>query len=322
MDVNLSNRPVSVSMASIGSKACVSCNSEYAELEGSAKTAFVNIRDGKNLTADEIEVFLDWLDKVRIGMWLWGVDIFHKKDAIRPKFTIGDRIGLKDRIVAITVYPKEKAGSGLAFWGVTDSFLHTPSAFGLFANNIAIVTISYDYLLLQHGLDTSIPMGLYDQDPTEAKIRGGDTRFDFELSVPLKERLHLLGHSRIYGQIIAAESLADEFIALGINEPSRHPGYRKTKIFSLNDSLNRTDLELSKIMTTENINDVILMEANVHIASEYIIKKILRSDFETIIDAALRHRTVEGFNENLFFEKLAIAALKDKYYRQVGIVIP
>jgi hypothetical protein len=184
------------------------------------------------------------------------------------------------------------------------------------------VTISYEYLLLQHGLNTSVPLGIYDQDPAEAKIRGGDTRFDFELSVPLEERLRLLGHPRIYGQIIASEAIANEFITLEINEPSRHSGYRKTKIFSLNDNLEKINFERSGIMVTQNINGVTLMELNVHTAAEYIISKLLRSDLAPIGNATLRHRIVEGFNENLFFEKVAIATLKDKYHRQAGIIIP
>jgi hypothetical protein len=190
------------------------------------------------------------------------------------------------------------------------------------ANNIAVVTISYEYVLLQHGLNTSVPVGLYDQDPAEAKIRGGDTRFDFELAVPLKERLHLLGRPRIYGQMIAAEAIANEFILLDINQPSRHSGYSKTNVFSLNDKLDKIAFERSGIMINQNISGVTLMELNVHAATEYIIRKILQSDFSTIKNAGLRHRIVDGFNENLFFEKVAIATLKDKYHRQTGIIIP
>ena len=91
MEVNPETGPLSVGMSSIGSKACVVCNSKYGKLEDLAKSVFMKIRDGSELSPDEIEILLDWLDKVRIGVWLWGLDISKKKENISPKFSVGDK---------------------------------------------------------------------------------------------------------------------------------------------------------------------------------------------------------------------------------------
>ena len=321
MEVNLESGPLSVGMNSIGSKACATCNSKYAKLEDLAKIVFFKIRDGADLHSDDIDIFLDWLDKIRIGLWLWGLDISKQSSNVNPKFRIENRIGLKDRIVAIAKYPPGEAGKGLEFWGVTSTFFSTPCSFGFFANNIAIITISYEFLLLQHRLNLSVPLVIHAQDAEESILRGGDIMAQFELSVPLKERLRLVGSPRVYGQIIVSEAVGDAYLPMEAKQHARRSGYRVTKPYSLNDNLEIVDFEASGIEVTENINKITLMEMNVHRAEEYIVRTFLQSDFSKIRNALSSRATLERFHQNLFLERVAIENLKEFYYRQTGIIV-
>ena len=63
------------------------------------------------------------------------------------------------------------------------------------------------------------------------------------------------------------------------------------------------------------------MEMNVHKSAEYIIRKFLHSDFSNIENVTSHHAIVERFNQKLFFERVAIETLKDRYYRQTGMII-
>jgi hypothetical protein len=221
----------------------------------------------------------------------------------------------------IAKYPEGKAGKGLEFWGATSTFFNTPSSFGFFANNIAIITISYEFLVLQHRLNLSIPLVVHAQDAEEAILHGGDIMAQFELSVPLKERLRLVGNPRIYGQIIVPESFANEYIPMEVIQPTRRSGYRMTKVYSLNDNLEVADFETSGVQITENINSITLMEMNVHRAAEYIVRTFLQSDFSKIGNALSRSAVLERFNETLFLERVAIENLKDLYYRRTRLLI-
>ena len=56
---------------------------------------------------------LDWLDKVRIGVWLTQHMIENHPIEITPHFHISSRIGQKDRIVAVYVFDSDNKGINL-----------------------------------------------------------------------------------------------------------------------------------------------------------------------------------------------------------------
>jgi hypothetical protein len=47
---------------------------------------------GKSLAVSQCYWLLDWLDKVRVGLWL-GYNMLHKEE-FAPKFRIDQRIGI------------------------------------------------------------------------------------------------------------------------------------------------------------------------------------------------------------------------------------
>jgi hypothetical protein len=86
--------------------ACVTCNKSYGtDLEAKAQRAVRELSRRQTLTVSQCYGLLDWLDKVRVGLWL-GYHQLHK-DFFTPKFRIDGRIAKKDRIAIISVDPND-----------------------------------------------------------------------------------------------------------------------------------------------------------------------------------------------------------------------
>lgn len=126
--------------------ACEECNSEFGEtLEPEIKPIIEAILNREAIECSKYLLLLDWLDKVRVGLWLNYQLIQKMPFGVEPKFRIKDRIGKKDRMLAI--YPIDNEDKGLNAFGVeTPLFHHTPSCFGLRINNIIILNMSADFL--------------------------------------------------------------------------------------------------------------------------------------------------------------------------------
>lgn len=126
--------------------ACRVCNGLFARLEGDAKKVVVKILASEALVVNDLSVLLDWLDKVRIGLWLGFHQLDQNIEGIHPRFYVRDRIGRKDRVLILALRNDDRPL--LSFIGPTTvAFRFLPSAFGLVINNLCIVNISYDYLL-------------------------------------------------------------------------------------------------------------------------------------------------------------------------------
>lgn len=126
--------------------ACLSCNNKYAELEANVKSILIKILSEEVVTTEELSLFLDWLDKVRIGLWLGMMQLNKNYVDIAPSFHIETRISQYDRMLIIEKSDSEK--SRLNLGGVdTFSFNLTPSVFTLIVNNYYFTNISYMFLL-------------------------------------------------------------------------------------------------------------------------------------------------------------------------------
>ncbi|MBF0674657.1 hypothetical protein [Pseudomonas sp.] len=125
--------------------ACESCNAEFSNLEGRAKSYVLRLTAREALSSIEYSDFLDWLDKVRIGVWVAYHFIQGNPTNIEPSFHIKTRICQKDRMVAI--YPIAGDGVGLNAFGVESLIYHSqPSCFALRINDLLIFNMSTDYL--------------------------------------------------------------------------------------------------------------------------------------------------------------------------------
>jgi hypothetical protein len=81
--------------------ACTSCNERFSAFQGHAKTVVESLCRKEPITPENYVFLLDWLDKVRIGLWL-GYR-YLQQNPHPPNFAINSRLGAKNRMVA--VYP-------------------------------------------------------------------------------------------------------------------------------------------------------------------------------------------------------------------------
>lgn len=123
--------------------ACDPCNQAYGKrLEAQAKKSMEALFAGRSLAVSQCYGLLDWLDKVRIGLWL-AYNTLHK-EIFQPKYRIDQRLGKKDRIAIISVDPADKT-KGFGFGGIDNQIFRTSQA-GMYLriNNVRILSISFD----------------------------------------------------------------------------------------------------------------------------------------------------------------------------------
>jgi len=99
----------------------------------------------RTLRAADYLTLLDWLDKVRIGLWLTYHFIQKDPTRINPSFHINSRVATKDRMLAIYLMQTTNVGMN-AVGTETFVFNRTPSCFALNVNNLAILNMSCDFL--------------------------------------------------------------------------------------------------------------------------------------------------------------------------------
>lgn len=123
--------------------ACQSCNDRYSGFEAQAKEVVASICRKEPASPKDYVLLLDWLDKVRIGMWLahW----YLQRNPNPPNFAIEKRLGAKDRMLALhTIGDHQK---GLNVWGAESPlFQIKPSVFAIRINNILLLNASWDYM--------------------------------------------------------------------------------------------------------------------------------------------------------------------------------
>ena len=124
--------------------ACEECNSNFGKIEVKIKSILEKLDNENLVTHNEMNLFLDWLDKIRIGMWL-GHAMLKKKD-FEPNFFINNRVGSKDRLCLI--YKLNDSEKGIGIIGTdTPVFENTPSCFTLILNNMVFLNYSKEFLL-------------------------------------------------------------------------------------------------------------------------------------------------------------------------------
>ena len=121
--------------------ACRRCNNGFAQTEALAKRAIEKLWAKYPLTPKEAGGLLDWMDKVRVGLWLGGLMLSRNPLGIRPRFAISDRIARRDRLLYIG--HTEEASQGLTFFHIADPMFMCWPCFGsLYANGLALVSLS------------------------------------------------------------------------------------------------------------------------------------------------------------------------------------
>lgn len=126
--------------------ACNICNGNYSKLEDRVKIIVSKILESKEITSLELNDFFDWLDKVRVGLWLGYIYLTKNPADLKPKFYINDRVGLYDR--ALHVYKVQDNAKLIQFSGAnTPLFYLAPNCFMITINNYLFINMSKEFLL-------------------------------------------------------------------------------------------------------------------------------------------------------------------------------
>lgn len=165
--------------------ACEKCNGEYATLEGQVKPIVEAILRREAIQALAYLSLFDWLDKVRVGLWLTYHLIQGNPTRIAPTFRINQRIRTKDRLIAI--YPLSRQPDGLNAYGVETPLFHsTPSAFGLRVNDVLILNASTDYLVAGRcGLPAPTKMEIALDGPNAGLLECSDYALTRKIEQPV-----------------------------------------------------------------------------------------------------------------------------------------
>lgn len=128
--------------------ACDQCNNVYSALESEAKPIIEKILQKEAVSELELDKCLDWLDKVRVGMWLGGRYMSGNFSWVDPLFHISTRVGKSDRAMFIT---HTDAVDGLSVMGcMSPMFSWMPSVFGLRINGTLILSASTDLMISEN----------------------------------------------------------------------------------------------------------------------------------------------------------------------------
>lgn len=143
LDPGLSKR--SYSLSAFTFPACEMCNEHYASLEADVKEIVHNMLNCSPLSASDLEKLLDWLDKVRTGIWLGMIYLNKNYRGVMPQFYITSRIAAKDRMLVL--YRARDSKRGLGLGGVDTPIFHKmPSCFTLTVNQLHILSVSSGFL--------------------------------------------------------------------------------------------------------------------------------------------------------------------------------
>jgi hypothetical protein len=139
------NKIIKFDWSSFVFPSCQICNDRFSKLESAVKPVVVSLLNREPISSVKLILLLDWLDKVRTGLWLGYSYLQKNVFGIKHKFYINQRIGMKDRMLAI--YPIASEEKGLNSFGVeTIGFHLKPSCISLRINNIHILNMSWDFM--------------------------------------------------------------------------------------------------------------------------------------------------------------------------------
>lgn len=123
--------------------ACDECNNEWSDLEGSCKSLIQGLAEGRSvLTGEQAQTLLDWMDKVRIGVWLAGLALSNNPLGIPPpRFHIATRVAAKDRLLYIARTREPSTRLSVSDF-MNPIFQTLPAYLWIYVNGLAFVNAS------------------------------------------------------------------------------------------------------------------------------------------------------------------------------------
>ncbi len=305
--VNFLGRKFDVGLNRLGTKVCEKCNDERSGLEAAAKGVYLKIRDGIALTQNDGKVLLDWLDKIRIGLWLWANTAAPPEEKLEPKFYINQRLGNADRIAVISRY--DNIGRGIMFEGLDFWFRSAPSAFGFVANNLAFFSYSSEFLLARHLKKLSIKCTLLDNDHQKAEV---------DLSDSSGDQLYFLGSNFIIGQCVLDVSLFED-LKIEMHSVNAYNKLGESKVMRLTPALREDTPSLGIVPLNPIKPNFILQKLNTAKVSRFLCKNYLRTDFSQLSDPKHKRTAQETASFFESFKAAEIQSLAAEYQATTGI---
>jgi hypothetical protein len=160
---------------------CTKCNQEFSDFEDRARIIVIKMLNAEKISAADLSLLLDWLDKVRVRLWLAYFYLHGNVACIIPKYHIKKRVGLYDRVLVICKTTDEVRGLS-AVGCETLSFFYTPSCFSLHINHLFLLNISYNFLFSRRiGFPYPEESYLIDLDQLVTNFTSGKGRIIFPL---------------------------------------------------------------------------------------------------------------------------------------------
>lgn len=149
LGVDRAGRAIELPFVTLTAPAHTSCNSAWSELENRVCVMAEAIVRGDALAAEEIDPLLDWLDKVRVGVWLQRRMRAGNPASITPGFHVNQRVAAADRFAAFYRFPSFAPGASYLATG-SPVFTIMPSVFMIRIDDVVIVSGSAPGLLAQY----------------------------------------------------------------------------------------------------------------------------------------------------------------------------
>lgn len=314
MEIFLPHKNITMGMGKIGTKVCVSCNEDGSVLEAKAKQAFQKINADTIISSIEIYDLMNWMDKVRIGMWLWMILHLRDRGNMKPKFFINNRVAAKDRIIAIKIFPQDKNMKGLAFIGINEHFINFPSVFGILANNILLTSISADFVLSRQLLGAKFTITPNFTGPEAISMKAQNQ--------PSK-KLPLIGDSNIFGQILLPSEWMMNLGVAAVRESFSAPGWSEGEITSLNGHIGQENCQNFALnrFTGDAVSSCTLSEFNIINATQHIIESY-KSDVTSGFITQEKDMVLNSINNHLEGLRLKKSSIANKYRILTGVILP
>lgn len=189
--------------------ACSDCNCEFSGLESRAKQYMLRLFEKDYFTNVEIDDFLDWFDKIRIGLWLAYITLDETIKDVVPKFHIKKRIGHRDRCLFIYEL-KDDGSKGVQFLCCNSpGFQFIPSCCTLRVNNVYFYNYSFDFLF-SHKIGFPYPTVFANTDTVERHTQIELEHGSQKIVEPLLPFKVLKAATYIYQPIIPKEVLGTD----------------------------------------------------------------------------------------------------------------
>lgn len=220
---------------------CQKCNTIFSSLEAKVKPVVEKLLNEASINEQEINLLLDWLDKIRIGVWL-GQSMLYNRD-FEPNFFIKQRVGNKDR--GLIIYKSAEKDNGIGITGTeTEAFVNSPSVFTLTINELSLFNYSKEFILGEN-LGFPYPQNYFYSN--NGQIRVAEIMFGKEkVSYPILQGQILKPAIRFYQSILMFNS--EE--TLGLNE-IKNDYLEKNALSKTNNIIQ------SKIFLVDEISDVV-----------------------------------------------------------------